>query len=101
MLYTTDRVRNQKQGFTTSYVRYIEGTFVVKLRAQNIDTDFFYTQLPLNEDDNNFEEQLSYINYKKTVKKYMIVVGKTVISILLMFLCLVIDVVCLSIFSFC
>ena len=29
----------------------------------------FYTQLPLNEDDKNPEEQLSYINYKKTVKK--------------------------------
>ena len=54
---------------TTSDVRYIEGIFVVKLRGQNIDCHFFYTQLPLNEYDNNFKEQLSYMNYKKTVKK--------------------------------
>ena len=30
----------------------------------------FSTQLPLNEDDNNLDEQLSYINYKKTVRKF-------------------------------
>ena len=41
----------------------------MKLRGQNIDFHFFYTQLPLNEDDNNFEEQLSYMNYKKKVRK--------------------------------
>ena len=29
---------------------------------------FFYTQLPPNEDDKNSEEQLSYMNDKKTVK---------------------------------
>ena len=42
----------------------------MKLRAQNIDSHFFYTQLPLNEDDNNFKEQLSYMNYKKIVRKF-------------------------------
>ena len=30
----------------------------------------FYTQLPLNEDDKNLEEKLSYMNYKKTVMKF-------------------------------
>ena len=34
------RVRHQKQGLTTSDVSYIEVTFVVKLRAQNIDNYF-------------------------------------------------------------
>ena len=29
----------------------------------------FYTQLPLNEDDNNFDEQLNDINYKRTIRK--------------------------------
>ena len=29
---------------------------------------FFYTQLPLNEDDNDSKEQLSYMNYKKTLR---------------------------------
>ena len=43
-----DSLRHQKQGLTTSDVRDIEGTFVVKLRVQNIDSHFFYTQLPLN-----------------------------------------------------
>ena len=40
----------------------------MKLCGQNIENYFFYTQLPLNEDDNFFEEQFNYINYKKTVK---------------------------------
>ena len=41
----------------------------MKLCAQNIDSHFFYAQLPLNEDDNSFEEQLRYINYKTIVEK--------------------------------
>ena len=41
----------------------------MKLCAQNIDSHFFYTQLPLNEDDKIYEEYLSYINYKKKVKR--------------------------------
>ena len=41
----------------------------MKLNAQNIESNFFYTQLPLNEDDDNFEDIFSYMNYKKTVRK--------------------------------
>ena len=37
VLGITDRLRHQKQGFTTSDVRDIEEIFVVKLRGQNID----------------------------------------------------------------
>ena len=69
VLDITDSLIHQKQVLTTSDVRYIEGIFVVKLRAQNIGSHFFYKQLPLNEDGNNFEEQLSYMNYKKAVRK--------------------------------
>ena len=69
VLDITDSMIHQRQGFTTSYVRDIEGTHFVKLRAQNIDIHFFYIQLPMNEDDNNFEEQLNYINYKITIRK--------------------------------
>ena len=69
VLDITDILRHQKQVWKTSYVSDIEGSFVVKSCAQNIDRHFFYTQLPLNEDDNNFEEQLSYMNYKKIVSK--------------------------------
>ena len=68
-LDTTDRLRYQKQGLTTSYVRDIEVIFVVKLRGHNIHCHFFCTQLPMNEDDTNFEEQLNYMNYKESVKK--------------------------------
>ena len=53
----------------------------------------------LNEDDNNLDKQLSYMNYKKTVRKFHDIGWKTVITLLLMFLCLVMDVVCLSILS--
>ena len=70
VLDITDRLRHQKQGLTTSDVRYVEGTFVVKLRAQKVDSHFFNTQLPLNEDDNNLDEQLSYMNYKKKYLGY-------------------------------
>ena len=70
VLDITDTSRHQKMGLTTSDVRDVEGTFVVKLRAQKIDSHFLYTQLPLNEYDTNLEEQLSYMNYKKTVRKF-------------------------------
>ena len=40
VLDITEIVRHQKQGLTTSYVRYIEGTFFVKLRGHNIDTHY-------------------------------------------------------------
>ena len=58
VLDITDSLRHQKQGLTTSDVRYIGGIFVVKLSAPNIDSIFFYTQLPLNEDDNNSERTI-------------------------------------------
>ena len=69
MLDITDSSGHQKQGLKTSDVRDIEGTFVVKLYGQNSKNYFFYAKLPLNEDDNSFEEQLKYISYKKMVKK--------------------------------
>ena len=69
MLDITDILRHQKKGLTTSDVRDIEETFVVNLRAHNTDRHFFYTQLLLNYGDNNFEEQLSYMKYNKTVKE--------------------------------
>ena len=69
LLDITYRLIHQKQGLTTSYVRDIEAIFVVKLCAHNIDSHFFYTQLPLNKYDKNLEEQLRYMNYKKTVRK--------------------------------
>ena len=40
VLDITDSVRYQKQVLTKSDIRDIEGTFVVKLSAQNIDSHF-------------------------------------------------------------
>ena len=53
----------------TTYVEEIDGTSVVKLRGFNIQNYFFNAQLSLNEDDNNVDEQLNYINYKRNVRK--------------------------------
>ena len=55
MFDTTEILRNQKQLLTTTYVRDIDGHFVVKLGGMKIDGHFLNTELPLNEDDNNFE----------------------------------------------
>ena len=41
----------------------------MKLRAQKVDSNYFYAQLPLNEDGNDLDKQLSYTNYKETVRK--------------------------------
>ena len=69
VLYITNIMRHQKQVLTTSYKKNIEGTVFVKLLGLNIENFFFYTQLPLNEDDTNFEEQVSDINYKNNNNK--------------------------------
>ena len=69
VLYISNIVRHQKQGLTTSYIRDIGVTVFVKLRGLIIENYFFYTQLPLNDDDTNFEEQVNDINYNKTVNK--------------------------------
>ena len=57
------------QVITTTDVRDIDETFVVKLRGLDIENQFFYTQLTLNGDDNNFDENFNDINYKRTVRK--------------------------------
>ena len=62
VLDITESVRHQKQGLKALDVSDIGGTSVVKLRGLHIENNFFNTQLPLNEDDNNFEEHLNDIN---------------------------------------
>ena len=65
----TDSTRNKKLGLTTSESIDVQGMFVVKLRAQNTESHFFYTQLPMNEDGNNIDKQLSFSNFKITARK--------------------------------
>ena len=62
VLDLTDSMRHQKLGLTTSESRDVQGIFVVKLRAQKTDSNFFYTQLPMNEDGKNLDKQLSIMN---------------------------------------
>ena len=69
VLDITDSLRHQKIGFTTSDSRDVEGTFVVKLCDQKVDSHFFNTKLPVNEDGHHIDKQLSYMNYKETVRK--------------------------------
>ena len=69
MFDITDSLRNQKHILTTTDVRDIDGTFVVKLRGLKIENHHFNTKLPLNEVDKIFEEKLNDINYKKTIRK--------------------------------
>ena len=70
MLDMKDSLKHQKQGLATSDIRDIEGICFVKLRGQNIYCHFLYTQLPLNEDGKNLDKQLSYMKYKRTVRKF-------------------------------
>ena len=62
VLDITDSLRHQKQLLATSDIRDIEVIFVVSYVLIILIAIFFYTQLPLNEDNNNFEEQLIYMS---------------------------------------
>ena len=84
----------------TTEVKNFAGTFVVKLRGLKTKIILKNKQLPLNENDNNFDEKLNDINYKITVMKLHDAGWKNSFSLLLVFLCLVMDVVCLSILNF-
>ena len=57
VLDMTDSLRHQKLGLTTSYSIYVQGIFVVKLRAQKTVDIFFYAELPLNGDGNNLDKK--------------------------------------------
>ena len=64
----TVRMINLKMGMTKTEVKDIYVNFVLKLRGLNVEK-IFYTKLPLNEDDNNFDEKLNDINCKRTIRK--------------------------------
>ena len=68
VLYITDSVRHQKKGIDNIRCNGYWSKFCCEVTCSEYWYPFFYTQLPLNEDDNNYEEQLNDINYKKTVK---------------------------------
>ena len=65
----TDSIRHHKQVLTTSESIDVEGMFVVKLRAQKTESHFLNTNLPLNEGDNDLKNQLSFDNFRMTVRK--------------------------------
>ena len=74
-------------------------TFVVKLRGKKTNI-IFYKELPLNENDNNFDGKLNDINYKITVMNLHNVGRKKSFTLMMMFLCLVMYVVCLIVLNF-
>ena len=98
-LYLTIEIINQKKVMATTEVKNFVGTFVVKLRGLNTRM-IFYKQLPLNENGHNFDAKLNYTYYKRTVMKLHDAGWKNFFSLLMMFLCLVMDMVCLSILNF-
>ena len=65
----TVRMRNMKKEMTTTEVKYIDGTFVVKVRGLNIDNYFLNRQLPLNEDGNILYGQLNVINLQENIQE--------------------------------
>ena len=85
---------------TTTEVKDTVGNFIVKLRGLKTNMIVKNKQLPLNENDNDFDEKLNDINHNRIVMKLHDVGWRKSCSLLLMFLCLVMDVVCLSILNF-
>ena len=80
---------------TTTQVNNFVGDSVVKLRGVNSENRFC-KNLPVNDNEDNFNEKLNDNYYKIIVKKLHDAGCKVVIS-LLMLICLIMDVVCLGI----
>ena len=55
---------------TKNQVNSFVETFVIKLRGVNTDNHVFYKQLPLNENENNFDVKLNDNNYKKIFRHF-------------------------------
>ena len=69
LLDVTYSIRHKKLVLTTSESIDVQGMFFVKLHSQNTESQFFNTQLPLNEYGKNIDKQLSFSNFKITVRK--------------------------------
>ena len=51
----------------TTQVNDFGGNFVVKLRGVKTENHYFNKQLPMNDNEINFDEKLNDNNYKRTV----------------------------------
>ena len=60
---------------TKTEVKDVDGTFFEKLRGLNIENDFLNKQLPLNEDENNFDKNLMISITIKQSQGFIIMVG--------------------------
>ena len=58
-----------EKGMTTTEVQSVVENFVLKLLGLKTKINFFYKQLPLNENDNNFEGKSNDINSQKIVTR--------------------------------
>ena len=96
----TDSLRHQTHKLTTSDVSDIDGISVVELRGLNIGNHFLIKNYPWMNMIITFKNNWMISMTRKRAVSYNILVVQTVISLLLMFLCLIMVAVCLSILSF-
>ena len=76
------------------------GKFLCKVTWSECFKSFINAQLPLNENENNCGVKLYGIYYNRTVSNLHDTCCKNYFLILMMFLCLVMDMVCLIILNF-
>ena len=77
--YFTIQIKQQKKVMTTTNVEYTQVYFNVKLMVQNCNNIFYHKQIPSNKEI-KFDKMLNNENFKKTVSKIMILVGKIIMS---------------------
>ena len=90
----TIQIRLQKQVITMTNVENTSGCFKLAFRRQISETTFVCKLLPIT-DSTKFEDMLNNENYKKTIKTFMVLVGKIIHPSWLKYLCYDMDVVLL------
>ena len=96
----TDKIIHQQQGLTTSESIDVEGMFVVKLLALKQENNFLILICLWMNQTMILIINSVLLSTSKRSGNYMIVVGRMFLIYLLMWLCLVMDAVCLCILSF-
>ena len=100
LLDITVKIRNHNKEMTTTEVKDIDGTFVVKLLGLNVENNIFIQNyLWMKMIIILMKNWMISIIRERSVS-YIILVGKTVISLMMMSIGLFIYVVCLSILNF-
>ena len=93
----TLKIQSQKEWIKTTQFNDFAGTFFVKLRGVKTEKIFLNKQLLLTDNDNFLTKNLMTTIIREQSRSCIMLVRKIVISLLLIFLCLVMNVVYLSI----